>query len=177
MAAPVHIIGQPGSGKTTLVANLVRNLTERGLAVGTLKHSSHAHELDKPGKDSHIHRTAGACPASMVTPKMAAIYLPASDLTAPEELIRIYYGNTDIVLIEGWISGPYPKIEIWRRQVDRPPLFPDLPTVAALVSDDALDAFSDSAAQQRQLTRLALEPVSAVADLAQALAYGEKTTS
>ncbi len=131
----VHIIGQPGSGKTTLVAALVREFTQKGMAVGTLKHSSHGHELDKPGKDSHVHRTAGANPAAMVTSKMAALYFPASDQTRPEILIEKYYAHADIVLIEGWISGPYPKIEIWRESIGKPPLFSTLSTVKALVAD------------------------------------------
>ena len=146
------------------MAGLVRHLTDRGLAVGTLKHSSHAHELDKPGKDSHVHRTAGACPAAMVTSRMAAVYLPASAQASPENLIKTYYKNTDVVLIEGWISGPYPKIEIWREIVGRPPLFPELPTVTALVSDDRLEAEHRTMADSRKITLLGLEPVSALAD-------------
>ncbi len=134
-----HIIGQPGSGKTTLVAALVRQFTAQGLAVGTIKHSAHPHELDKPGKDSHVHRTAGAVPAGMVTGKMAALYFPNSDLTRPDRLIKTYYTHADIILIEGWISGPYPKIEIWRSTVGRPPLFPDISTVKAMVTDDSFD--------------------------------------
>ncbi|PIE61201.1 MAG: molybdopterin-guanine dinucleotide biosynthesis protein B [Desulfobacterales bacterium] len=135
-----HIIGQPGSGKTTLVAALVRHFTAQGMAVGTIKHSAHDHELDKPGKDSHIHRTAGAAPAGMVTGKMAALYFPNSDLTRPDRLIKTYYTHADIILIEGWISGPYPKIEIWRNAVGRPPLFPDISTVKAMVTDDPFDS-------------------------------------
>lgn len=165
MSTPVHIIGQPGSGKTTLVASLVRNLTDRGLAVGTLKHSSHAHELDKPGKDTYVHRTSGACPAAMVTSRMAALYLPASADTSPENLIKTYYANTDVILIEGWISGPYPKIEIWRKAVERPPLFTGLADVAALLTDDTLEKTADKTAEQNHIQRLALEPVSAIADL------------
>lgn len=121
MQTIVQIIGQPGSGKTTLVAELVRYFSGKGLGVGTLKHSSHAYELDKPGKDSHVHRQAGASPAAMVNAKMAALYLPASDLTRPEKLIQTYYCHADLVLIEGWISGPYPKIEIWRQNLGTPP--------------------------------------------------------
>ncbi|MCP4718956.1 MAG: molybdopterin-guanine dinucleotide biosynthesis protein B [Desulfobacteraceae bacterium] len=155
----VHIIGQPGSGKTTLVADLVRNLTEQGRAVGTLKHSSHDHELDKPGKDSHAHRTAGASPAAMVTSKMAALYFPASDLTRPDILIEKYYRHADIVLIEGWISGPYPKIEIWRQAVGSPPLFPDLPTVIAVATDDILEG-----ANQLNLNFLPLEQTATIAE-------------
>jgi len=153
-----QIIGQPGSGKTTLVAALVSHFTDQGLAVGTLKHSSHGHELDKPGKDSHVHRTAGASPAAMVTSKMAALYFPSSDLTRPDILIEKYYNHADIVLIEGWISGPYPKIEIWRKAVGRPPLFPAIPTVTALATDDTLQE-----ANQQQLTLLPLEQISTLA--------------
>lgn len=135
MQTIVQIIGQPGSGKTTLVAALVRHFTGKGLCVGTLKHSSHAYELDKPGKDSHVHRQAGACPAAMVNAKMAALYFPASDLTRPEKLIQTYYDQADLVLVEGWISGPYPKIEIWRQCVGKTPLFAHVETVCALVCD------------------------------------------
>lgn len=135
MQTIVQIIGQPGSGKTTLVAELVRYFSGKGLGVGTLKHSSHAYELDKPGKDSHVHRQAGASPAAMVNAKMAALYLPASDLTRPEKLIQTYYCHADLVLIEGWISGPYPKIEIWRQNLGTPPLFTDVEKVCALVCD------------------------------------------
>ena len=45
----------------------------------------------------------------------------------------------DIVLIEGWISGPYNKIEIWRKFVKKPVLFPNINNVKAFVSDDTLD--------------------------------------
>ena len=162
---PVHIIGQPGAGKTTLVANLVRNLTEQGFCVGTLKHSSHPHELDKPGKDTYIHRTAGASPAAMVTSRMAAVYLPVSEDISPENLIATYYRHADIVLIEGWISGPYPKIEIWRAEVDRPPLFVERSGVAALATDDQLRKPEEKAAREQHLTRLPLDPLSAIADL------------
>ncbi|MCG8550875.1 MAG: molybdopterin-guanine dinucleotide biosynthesis protein B [Desulfobacterales bacterium] len=135
MQTIVQIIGRPGAGKTTLVAGLVRYFTGQGLCVGTLKHSSHAYELDKPGKDSHVHRQAGAIPAAMVNAEMAALYFPASDFTRPEQLIQTYYRHATLVLIEGWISGPYPKIEIWRQCVGKAPLFKDVEKVCALVCD------------------------------------------
>ncbi|MCP4022340.1 MAG: molybdopterin-guanine dinucleotide biosynthesis protein MobB, partial [Desulfobacteraceae bacterium] len=61
---PFHIIGQPQSGKTTLITDIIKELTAKGAQVGSLKHSSHVHELDKPGKDSFLHRKAGASPAA-----------------------------------------------------------------------------------------------------------------
>ena len=55
----IHVVGRRNHGKTTLLVELVEELCRRGLRVGTLKHSSHTHELDTPGKDSHRHRLAG----------------------------------------------------------------------------------------------------------------------
>ena len=165
MGLPVHIIGQPGAGKTTLVADLVRHFTAKGLAVGTLKHSSHGHELDKPGKDSHVHRTAGACPAAMVTSSMAAIYLPASEQTRPDHLIHTYFQHLDLVLIEGWISGPWPKIEIWRRATGRLPLVldRDVEGVRALATDDPLEERVGDPAETRQLSFLCLGDIEGIA--------------
>ena len=156
---PVHIIGQPGAGKTTLVAGLVRHFTQKGLAAGTLKHSSHSHELDKPGKDSHIHRTAGACPAAMVTSSMAAIFLPASDQTRPDALINTYFKDLDIVLIEGWIFGPWPKVEIWRKETDRPPLFMDMAVegVRAVATNDRLNPEASRMAKDLKIATLNLD--------------------
>lgn len=164
--SPVHIIGQPGAGKTTLVARLVRHFTDKGLAVGTLKHSSHGHELDKPGKDSHIHRTAGACPAAMVTSSMAAIYLPASDKTRPDALINTYFQNLDLVLIEGWITGPWPKVEIWRQETGRPPLFMDMNvnSVKAIATGDTLNEAALGAAREREISVLSLEDLNPIAE-------------
>ena len=39
----VHITGRSRNGKTTLIVELVREITRRGLRVGTLKHSGHDH--------------------------------------------------------------------------------------------------------------------------------------
>jgi len=135
-----QIIGQPGSGKTTLVSDIVRALCQQNISVGTVKHSSHTHELDKPGKDSFIHRTAGAAPAAMMTRDLAAVYMPRTPEMSPATLIEKYYTHLDIVLVEGWISGPYDKIEVWRECIDRPFLFHETSNVRALVTDDGIDA-------------------------------------
>lgn len=168
---PVQIIGQPGAGKTTLVAGLVRHFSDAGLCVGTLKHSSHGHELDKKGKDSHVHRTAGACPAAMVTSSMAAIYLPASDATRPEALIRTYFQHLDLVLIEGWISGPWPKIELWRAATDRPPLFMEMNVqgVRGIATDDSLDSRSLAMTEEKAICVLSLSDLSGIAETVLAL--------
>jgi len=54
------LVGWSGSGKTTLVMRLVPELTRRGLIVSTIKHAHHDFDIDQPGKDSYLHRAAGA---------------------------------------------------------------------------------------------------------------------
>ena len=59
----MHVFGIAGyknAGKTTLVVELVRELTARGLRVATVKHAHHEFDIDHPGKDSYLHREAGA---------------------------------------------------------------------------------------------------------------------
>ena len=159
---PVHIIGHPGSGKTTLVSALIETLVKKNIRVGTLKHSAHPHELDKPGKDSHIHRTAGAYPVSMVNASMAAIYLPRNNQTDPGKILDTYYINTQIVLIEGWISGPYHKVELWRTHKERKPLFHSINNVVGVICDDTLDDSDRIIAQEKKihlLKRFDLNPI------------------
>ena len=54
------VAGWSGSGKTSLIIRLIPELGRRGLAVSTVKHAHHRFDIDKPGKDSHRHREAGA---------------------------------------------------------------------------------------------------------------------
>ncbi len=59
-------------------------------------------------------------------------------MQAAEKLLETYYSDIDIVLIEGWISGPFPKIEVWRKYKGLSPLFPSIKNVQAIVSDDEM---------------------------------------
>lgn len=153
-----QIVGQPGAGKTTLIVDLVRELAARKLSVGTVKHSSHAHELDRPGKDSFLHRQAGAMPAAMMGRDMAAVYLQRDSAMTPATLIQTWYSHLDVVLIEGWISGPYDKIEVWRENLGKPLLFPDIRNVRAVVTDDLPAAL----AQRDRMRRFGREEVTRI---------------
>ena len=55
MKAPIPILGfsaYSGTGKTTLLRQLIPLLKARGLRVSVIKHAHHHFELDFPGKDS-----------------------------------------------------------------------------------------------------------------------------
>lgn len=134
----IHIIGRKNSGKTTLVVDLVRELTRRGLKIGTVKHTHHHHEFDAPGKDSFLHRQAGAAVVGLVGPRMAAAFrehTEADRLGAIEQLAPLFDG-CDLILVEGQQQADAPRIEVWRAVTGQPPLSLEIPGVIAVVTDD-----------------------------------------
>ena len=60
MTRILGVTGWSGSGKTTLVRQLIPRLVGQGLSVSTIKHAHHRFDVDQPGKDSCVHREAGA---------------------------------------------------------------------------------------------------------------------
>ena len=54
------VVGWKNSGKTTLMARLIEELTRRGYAVSVIKHAHEKFEIDHPGRDSFKLREAGA---------------------------------------------------------------------------------------------------------------------
>ncbi len=161
---PIHIIGQPGSGKTTLIVDIIEAMVKQNICVGSLKHSAHLHELDKPGKDSFRHRKAGASVSAMVNGEMAAIYLPGTVDITPRSLLENYFSQMDVVLIEGWISGPYDKIEVWRDEIKKPPIFSDISRVKAIVSSDPFSEKVEKQVGDKQLLRFKRNPLTRLVD-------------
>ena len=134
----VHVVGRRNHGKTTLVAAVVSELRCRGLVVGTIKHSGHAHELDRAGKDTFVHREAGAAPAAIVTPEQVALFAPrpAGEAGFYARLAPLYR-DCALVLVEGHIDGPGPHVEVFRAAVGTEPLARTRLEIVAVVSDDA----------------------------------------
>ncbi|MDY6824418.1 MAG: molybdopterin-guanine dinucleotide biosynthesis protein B [Thermodesulfobacteriota bacterium] len=135
----VHIVGRSGNGKTTLILELIGELQKRGLQVGTLKHSGHAHELEKPGKDSYRHRKAGGNPAAIATTDQIAVFLPRQPDEDPFNKLASLFDPCDIILVEGYIDGPGIKLEVWRAETHTDPIFHEQEGIHAVVSDDAVE--------------------------------------
>lgn len=133
---PVHIVGRKNHGKTGLVVDLVAELSRRGLRVGTVKHSSHAHELDTPGKDSFRHRQAGADPAAIATQNLIGLYLPRDARADFYDQLAPMFASCELVLVEGHLEGPGVKIEVWREALGGECLASQRDDVAAVVTDD-----------------------------------------
>jgi molybdopterin-guanine dinucleotide biosynthesis protein MobB len=136
----LHIIGGKNHGKTMLVVELVQEFARRGIRVGTIKHTHHHHELDVPGKDSHRHRLAGAAVVGILSPSVSAIFLPTPDESLPGEdrysLFASAFSGCRLVLVEGDTQTPAPKIEVWRSELNTPPLAARDRSILAVVTDD-----------------------------------------
>ena len=132
----IHVVGRQSNGKTTLICELLGVLRRRGLKVGTIKHSSHDHELDRPGKDSYRHRHAGADPAGIVTAGLMAVYIPRPVDVDPLEVMEPAFRDCDLVLVEGFIGRKGLTVEVWRREVGKPLLADEWPSIIAVISDD-----------------------------------------
>jgi molybdopterin-guanine dinucleotide biosynthesis protein B len=135
------VIGKKDSGKTTLLVALAAEYTRKGRRVMTIKHSSHPASADQPGTDSHRHFHEGKAERTLlVSPDTRISFERRADATDPITLAREYLSGADIVLVEGFASAPLPKIEVFRREASKTPLFvPDAPDAAewvAIVTDD-----------------------------------------
>ena len=137
------IVGWSGSGKTTLLDHLIPVLVARGIRVSTVKHTHHDIDLDKPGKDSHRHREAGATEVAVTGPTRWAIIHELRD-GAPEPSLEDLLARldpVDLVLVEGYKSHRFPKLEVHRPSVGKPLLAAGDATVVAVATDTpGLDA-------------------------------------
>jgi len=96
-------------GKTTVVEGLVKNLTERGLRIGTVKHIHGT--FDTPEKDTWKHITAGASATGVITDSELITIWNSSGLPIiPETVLEKLPRNLDYVIIEGFRHSAHPKI-------------------------------------------------------------------
>ena len=135
----LRIVGRKNHGKTTLIVDLVRELTGRGLKVGTIKHSLNEYELDVPGKDSYRHRLAGSSVSAIITAGLAAAYIPAGEGKDPYLQLSPLFSDCDLVLVEGGLEMPGKKVEVWRKGVGTEPLALKREDILAVVTDDDPD--------------------------------------
>ncbi|HET6160443.1 MAG TPA: molybdopterin-guanine dinucleotide biosynthesis protein B [Dongiaceae bacterium] len=149
--------GWSGAGKTTLLAKLIPELTRRGVAVSTMKHAHHGFDVDQPGKDSYVHRQAGATEVLIASEKRWALMHELRDAKEPSAAELAWHMTpVDLLLVEGFKREPHDKLEIYRAENNKPLLSTgDLSYVAIL---------SDGPVAGTGLPVLDLNNVSAIAD-------------
>ncbi len=150
--------GWSGSGKTTLMARLIPAVARRGFTVSTLKHAHHAFDIDQPGKDSYVHRMAGASEVLVASGQRWALMHEnrgSPELSLAELVAKL--SPVDLILVEGFKRDSHPKLEVHRPANGKPLLYPDDPNIIAVASDMGLPGCP--------LPVLNLDDVEAIADL------------
>ena len=135
------IIGRKDAGKTTLAVALSAEFARRKRRVMTIKHATHAAQMDTKGTDSWKHFHEGKAERVVLAcPDERYILERSKDDLDPVALAKRYLDGADIVLVEGFKAAPLPKVEIWRKEIKGKPLVLE-PGAAtdqwvALISDD-----------------------------------------
>lgn len=130
------IAGHSGMGKTTLLERLIPEIALRGMVVSLIKHSHKDIDIDRPGKDSYRLRESGCKEVLLLGSERWALMHELRGATEPElEQLLPRMQLCDLVLIEGFKAGGFPKLEVWRVAVAKPPLWPDMPDIVAIASD------------------------------------------
>jgi len=157
----IGLAGWSGSGKTTLVTKVIPVLVKRGLKVATVKHAHHDFDTDQPGKDSWLHRQAGASEVAIVSSRRWAIVHELGEEPEPplgEVLAKL--SAVDLVIVEGFKRHPHPKLEVYRATVGKPLLHPDDDCIVAVATDAPL--------KEAQVPVLMLDDIESIANVLQA---------
>ncbi len=112
------IAGWKNSGKTTLAARLIEELTKRGLRVAAVKHSHHDIELDAEDTDSARPAQAGRDRWPWCRRRWWGIRREIAGGEKEPDLVDVIaaLGPADIVLVEGYKRATISKIEVRRTE-------------------------------------------------------------
>lgn len=128
-----------GTGKTTLLVQLIPLLRDAGIRIGMIKHAHHKFDVDKPGKDSYELRKAGASQMLITSSMRWALMTEKESEQDPllaEMIAKLDQDLLDIILVEGFKHEYFPKIELRRKELDKPLLHPQDDSIIALATDE-----------------------------------------
>ncbi|MGM3173854.1 molybdopterin-guanine dinucleotide biosynthesis protein MobB [Dickeya lacustris] len=111
------ITAHSGTGKTTLLKQLIPELHKYGIRVGIIKHTHHDMDVDKPGKDSYELRKAGANQTLVASNTRWALMTETPEQQEPDLNFlasRMDPSALDIILVEGFKQENVAKIALYR---------------------------------------------------------------
>jgi molybdopterin-guanine dinucleotide biosynthesis protein B len=127
-----------GTGKTTLLEQIIPLLKQQSLRIALIKHSHHNFQIDQPGKDSFRLRAAGASPVMLISSHRRAIITELSTVQEPklDDQLKLFdQSELDLILVEGFKAEVFPKIELHRSTMNKPLLYPNDPNIIAIATD------------------------------------------
>lgn len=131
-----------GTGKTTLLTNLIPIMVSKGLRLAIIKHAHHEFDIDHPGKDSYKLRHSGATQMLISSSRRWALMHELAEneqeLTLQELLKQIDHSSVDLVLVEGFKKEAFDKIELHRPSLGHPLMCIADNNVIAIATDDEI---------------------------------------
>lgn len=155
----VGLAGYSGSGKTTFLEKLITELKSRSYCVGVIKHAHHPVAFDQTYKDTWRHSQAGADVVALAAPNGVSMVRKFADEPNPEQVIAMIDG-VDLIIIEGYKRGKWPKIEVYQQRVTERPV---------IHADELLAVVSDAPAEHAAVPSFGLDDAAGVADLIERL--------
>jgi len=132
-----------GTGKTTLLKQVIPLLKKQGLRLAIIKHSHHDFEIDQPGKDSYELHHAGSSQTLLTSKYRSALISENDPQQEPElfnELKKLDLSTIDLVLVEGFRHEKnLTRIELHRPSHGKPFLYTEAENIIAVASDEKLD--------------------------------------
>ena len=142
---PLPVIGfsaYSGTGKTTLLTQLIPLLKTAGLRLGVIKHAHHNFEIDHRRKDSFKLRHAGTqqmlIASETCVAKIKEIHPHDRQINLEDLLYELDFETLDLILVEGFKHYSFPKIELHRPRLKKPLIFPNDSSVIAVATDSEL---------------------------------------
>lgn len=130
-----------GTGKTTLLKQLIPLLKDKGLRIGMIKHAHHNFDIDQPGKDSFELRKAGAEQMLIASQRRWALMVETAeqqgDPRLSDMLQQLDHSKLDLILVEGFKHVTFAKIELHRPALGKAVLFPEDDSIIAIATDQA----------------------------------------
>ena len=138
----IGFVAFSGTGKTTLLTQLIPLLKARGMRPAVIKHTHHQFDIDTPGKDSYELRQAGAEQVMVASRRRWALMVETPQQTSDPQLepllLHLDSAALDLVLVEGFKHASIPKIELHRPSLHHPLLYPEDSNIIAIASDAKL---------------------------------------
>lgn len=132
-----------GTGKTTLLEQLIPQLNQVNIRIAMIKHTHHEKfDIDQPGKDSYRLRKAGAHQMLVASAKRWALMVEQADQDIKKDpalaefLPNLKLDDIDLILVEGFKHERISKIELHRPALKKPLLYPDDADIIAIASDE-----------------------------------------
>lgn len=131
----LSIVGRSKTGKTSLIERLIPLFSSKGIKVSVIKHHHLDFEIDIPGKDTYRFKHAGARTVVISSPKKMAIIKDSECEPTIEEIISKYTADTGFVIVEGYKKANLPKVEVYLKRENMPPVCINDKNLLAIVTD------------------------------------------